>query len=145
MQRKDVWYNTTVAGYSKRSLREKLGLKPGSSTVFLFVPPSYIEELGELGDIQIFSIPSQNHDFIHLFTKEKQKLVSILPKLKKAIKPNGKIWISWPKLSQKVLKTDLTENIVRDIGLKAGLVDVKVVAVDEVWSSLEFVIRLCDR
>ena len=83
-------------------------------------------------------------DFVHLFTDGRSTLAKEMPKLRDSLKPNGTLWISWPKKSSGV-RTDLDENIVRDIGLKAGLVDVKVCAVDETWSGLKFVFRLKDR
>lgn len=84
------------------------------------------------------------HDMIHFFTKEKDELVKMFPKLKGAIKKNGMVWISWPKGTSKIA-TDLNENIIRDIGIKNSMVDVKVIAVDENWSGLKFVYKLKDR
>jgi hypothetical protein len=83
-------------------------------------------------------------DFIHLFTTEKSDLKRTFPSLRKALAQNGVLWISWPKGASKV-QTDVNENIVRDIGLENNLVDVKVCAVDEIWSGLKFVFRLKDR
>ena len=74
----------------------------------------------------------------------KEELGKILPQLKSLLNKNGMLWISWPKKASKVM-TDLDENVVRDIGLQNGLVDVKVCAVDEIWSGLKFVYRLKDR
>ncbi len=83
-------------------------------------------------------------DFIQFFCREKQALQRRFTALKSAVAPDGMLWISWPKGSSGVA-TDLTENVVREIGLAHGLVDVKVCAVDEVWSGLKFVIPLKDR
>lgn len=83
-------------------------------------------------------------DFIHLFTDNKKEFESGFLKAKKHLKPTGMLWISWPKKSSKV-PTDLDENVIRDFGLANGLVDVKVCAIDEVWSGLKFVYRLKDR
>ncbi len=83
-------------------------------------------------------------DYIHLFTKSKDELQTQFPILKAALAQNGLLWISWPKKASKVT-TDLNENIVREIGLQNGLVDIKVCAVDEIWSGLKFVYRLKDR
>jgi len=87
---------------------------------------------------------SKNAAFIHYFTKEKSSLSSDFLKLKKALLPDGALWISWPKGASKV-PTDLNENIIRKLGLRSGLVDVKVAAIDETWSGLKFVFRLKDR
>lgn len=83
-------------------------------------------------------------DFIHFFTRSRLQLESEFPKLKGMLSRSGMLWISWPK-SSSGLETDLSENIVRRAGLDSGLVDVKIVAVDETWSGLKFVFRLKDR
>ncbi|HNP06444.1 MAG TPA: hypothetical protein PKN99_02405 [Cyclobacteriaceae bacterium] len=83
-------------------------------------------------------------DFIHLFVKEKKRFGREFLKLKTELKKDGMLWVSWPKKSSKVA-SDLDENIIRDYGLANGLVDVKVCAVDEVWSGLKFMYRVKDR
>jgi len=83
-------------------------------------------------------------DFIHFFTKLRGELENKFPILKQELSQDGILWISWPKGSSKV-ETDLNENVVREIGLKNGLVDVKVTNVDQIWSGLKFVYRLKDR
>jgi hypothetical protein len=83
-------------------------------------------------------------DFIHLFTKDRAELEREFPLQARALAPAGMLWVSWPKGSSGV-KTDLSETVVRGIGLGTGLVDVKVCAVDDVWSGLKFVIRLKNR
>jgi hypothetical protein len=83
-------------------------------------------------------------DFIQFFSSRRSHLDEQFPKLKASLSPSGMLWVSWPKGSSGV-PTDLTENVVRDIGLTNGLVDVKVCAVDETWSGLKFVFRLKDR
>ena len=83
-------------------------------------------------------------DLIHCFVKNKRQAVNTIPALKHKISPRGALWVSWPKGSSGV-STDLNENVLREIGLKTGLVDVKVCAVDETWSGLKFVYRLKDR
>ncbi len=88
--------------------------------------------------------PAGACDFIQFFTREKSVLETAFPKLRKRLAANGSLWISWPKGAAKI-ETDLNENVVREIGLKNGLVDVKVCAVDDVWSGLKFVFRLKDR
>ena len=83
-------------------------------------------------------------DFIHFFTKEEETFLEILPKLKAQLKSNGMIWVSWPKKASKV-KTDITEDTIRNYALEIGLVDIKVCAVDEIWSGLKLVIPVKDR
>jgi hypothetical protein len=133
------------AGYSKRSLPEKLGLKPGFRICILNAPTHYSETLGELPpSVQRLSKPDAAMDFIQFFTKERSELLGVFPTLKKELAETGMLWISWPKAASKIL-TDVNENVVREIGLKNQLVDIKVCAVDEVWSGLKFVRRLKDR
>jgi hypothetical protein len=111
----------------------------------LNAPDDYDETLGALPDgAQAFSALEQNLDFIHFFVKDRATLEKAFPDLKAALAPAGMLWISWLKKSAKV-KTDLDENIIREIGLAHGLVDVKVAAVDPGWSGLKFVYRLKDR
>lgn len=131
-----------MAGYSKKTLAEKLGMKPGMRALILEAPK--IEGLVFPEGFNLVNTIAKQLDYVHFFTKDKKGLAKMFPILRKNIKDNGVIWISWPKKSSGV-ETDLDENIVREIGLKNGMVDVKVIAVDEVWSGLKFVFRLVDR
>ena len=134
-----------TVGYSKKSLVEKLGIKEGLKVAILNSPANYNDTLGKLPkNVTVMKTIGERLDFIQFFTKESKELQSKFPNLKRALSQNGILWISWPKSSSKV-KTDLNENIVREIGLGNGLVDVKIAAVDEVWSGLKFVYRLKDR
>ncbi|MCK6629185.1 MAG: DUF3052 domain-containing protein [Anaerolineae bacterium] len=134
-----------MAGYSKTPLLKKLGIKPGSRLIMLNAPQNYVQTLGELPEnITIAAALAGPLDFIHFFTTRRDALAAEFPRLKQALDPAGMLWISWPKRAAKV-ETDLTEDIIRAIGLANGLVDVKVAAVDEVWSGLKFVFRLKDR
>lgn len=134
-----------AAGYSKRSLAEKLGIKANSKISILNAPDGYEKTLGPLPDgVGQSSKPRDGLDFIQFFTKSKAELTTTFPKLKASLAMDGCLWISWPKGASKIA-TDLNGNIVRDIGLGAGLVDIKVCAVDEIWSGLKFVIRVKDR
>ncbi len=134
-----------VAGYSKRSLVEKLGIKEGSRIAFVRAPENYSRTLGSLPKgVTVREKPDGPLDLIQFFSMRKSQLESSFPALKKAVAQNGMLWVSWPKGSSK-LETDLNENVVREIGLKNGLVDVKICAVDEVWSGLKFVYRRTDR
>ena len=134
-----------MAGYSKRPLLDKLGIKSGQKIYVGNAPPNYVETLGRMPQgTHVTRTLNGSCDFIQFFTKEKAQLESSFPKLKQHLAPAGALWISWPKGASKI-KTDLNENVAREIGLKNGLVDVKVCAVDEVWSGLKFVFRLKDR
>lgn len=134
-----------MSGYSKRSLIEKLGIKPGASLALLAAPDSYAATLGVLpsGARASASLDGRK-DFIQFFTTSKAELDRKFPALMRHTVTNGAVWISWPKVASK-LPTDLNENVVREIGLRNGMVDVKVCAVDEIWSGLKFVYRLKDR
>ena len=133
------------AGYSKKTLVEKLGIKEGSRVIFLNSPSHYDKILGKLPpNVMRQQRLQASLDFIHYFTKEKDELKKNFPKLKKALTQNGLLWISWRKGSSGIT-TDLNENIVREIGLKNDMVDVKVCAINEIWSGLKFVIRVKDR
>ncbi len=134
------------AGYSPRSLQEKLGIKPGMTVALLNAPEDYTQTLGPLPvSIKIKrSLKGGNFDFTQFFTRSLADLVGEIEPLKAAMKQSGMLWISWPKKTSGV-STDLNENIVRDFVLEQGLVDIKVCAVDEVWSGLKFVVRVKDR
>lgn len=133
-----------MSGYSKKSLRDKLGIKSGYSVVLMNTPLSYIVEIGDLSDVELYPTPKKDHDFVHIFVKEKDELKEYLHALLRAIKPTGIIWVSWPKGSSGV-KTDVNENLIREIALPLGLVDVKVAAIDGVWSGLKLVVRIENR
>ena len=134
-----------TTGYSKRPLVQKLGIKPGFTILILNAPPDYDQTLGPLPDeVTMAEALDGPLDFIHFFTKSHVELESHFTALKQALDYGGMLWISWPKKSAKI-ETDLDENIIREIGLASGLVDVKVAAVDAVWSGLKFVYRLEDR
>src|SRR5882672_1305483 len=116
-----------MAGYSKKSLVDKLGLKAGMKANLIssvYKVPSGVE-LSTKAPL----------DFIHLFTKNRANLEREFPLLAKTLAPSGMLWVSWPKGASKV-KTDVNETVVREIGLKTGLVDVKVCAVNKIWSGL---------
>jgi hypothetical protein len=134
-----------MAGYSATPLQKKLGLKEGFSVLVLNAPKPYFDWISPLPkDIQVKSRLTGELDFIHLFTQSQKTFETDFIKCKKYLKKDGMMWISWPKKSSKI-STDIDENIIREFGLKNGLVDVKVCAVDEVWSGLKFVYRVKDR
>jgi hypothetical protein len=134
-----------MAGYSGTPLVKKLGLKEGFSIFVHQAPNAYFDWLGPLPPGVVTKVKAASElDFIHLFVKDARTFQQEFGRYKKYLKKNGMLWVSWPKKSSKV-PTDLDENVIRDFGLKEGLVDVKVCAVDEVWSALKFVIRVKDR
>jgi hypothetical protein len=134
-----------MAGYSKRSLVEKLGIKPGHKIHIANSPKGYGKTLGKLPEKAVVVRSLEvSCDLIHFFTTDRAELEAAFPKLKKHLASAGMLWVSWPKGASKITTT-VNENIAREIGLQNGLVDVKVCAVDDVWSGLKFVFRLKDR
>jgi hypothetical protein len=134
-----------MAGYSSRSLVDKLGIKDGWRIAILNAPAGYARTLGKLpARLRRARRPSGPLDFVQFFARERRELERRFPVLGRALAPAGMLWISWPKRAAGVA-TDLTEDVVRTVGLAHGLVDVKVAAVDAVWSGLKFVRRLKDR
>lgn len=130
-----------TAGYSGKQLYEKLGVKSGFTIMTVAAPDDYEELLGDLpADVVIKAKSSKDADMVHVFATAHKDLAKQLPKLMKTIRKDGMIWVSWPKKSAKV-ETDLTEDVIRNIALAIGLVDVKVCAVSDVWSGLKLVIR----
>jgi hypothetical protein len=133
------------AGYSGTPLIKKLGLKSNYQCFIFNDPPQYWNWLSPLPEkVKVNKMLCDELDFIHLFVKEKKVFEKEFLKSKKHLKKDGTLWISWPKRASKVV-TDLDENSIRDFGLANGLVDVKVCAVDEVWSGLKFMFRTKDR
>ena len=132
-----------MPGYSGTALPKKLGIKPNYRTAFLDLPAEVKAELDDaLSSCELTK--DGRLDLAMIFTKDKAELKKQFSKLAKQLAPSGMLWVSWPKKSSGVL-SDLDENIVRSIGLNAGLVDVKVCAVTDVWSGLKFVIPVKDR
>ncbi len=135
-----------MAGYSGTLLLKKLGIKEGYHCAVVNEPDAYWGWLSPLPEgVKTKSKASKESlDFVHLFVKEMSVFEKEFIKYKAALKKDGMMWISWPKKASKVT-TDLDEGKIRDFGLANGLVDVKVCAVDEVWSGLKFVFRVKDR
>lgn len=134
-----------TAGYSGKPLVEKLGIKPAMRIALLHTPDGYHSLLGQLPPgVDIANELEDPCDFIHYFTSRRDELAADFPRLKMALAEAGMLWISWPRRASGV-ETDLDENVIREIGLEHGLVDVKVAAIDETWSGLKFVRRLKDR
>jgi hypothetical protein len=134
-----------MPGYSGTPLARKLGLKAGFRASLVRVPDDVRSELRTAVDqCQIEKLPSKELDFVFLFAKSNAELERDLLRAAKALAPAGMLWIAWPKKSSGVA-TDLTGDVVRGSGLGAGLVDIKVCAVTDIWSGLKFVIPVKDR
>ena len=135
-----------MAGYSGTPLVKKLGFKEGFKAALVNPPEAFQAELEPLpNNVEIMSQPQANKlDLILLFVDSQEKLKKEFPRQARRLIENGMLWIAWPKRASGV-PTDLSDNSVRQIGLAAGLVDVKVCAVNDVWSGLKFVYRLSDR
>jgi len=131
-----------MAGYSGTPLWKKLGYKAGVSAYVEGEPGNYISLLTLPADVVVTWLPraKSEMEFVHLFATSASQLKSKLESVRKRIVPVGVIWVSWPKKSSGVT-SDITEDTIRDLALPMGLVDVKVCAVDEVWSGLKLVIR----
>ena len=134
-----------MPGYSGTPLAKKLGIKDGFRIVLLDVPGDVRAELrGALEKCRIVKLVRGALDFVFLFAKSRAGLERKVMTAARALAPAGMLWIAWPKKSSGV-STDLDGNIVRETGLGAGLVDIKVCAVTDVWSGLKFVIPVKDR
>ena len=129
------------AGYSGTPLPRKLGLKPGMRAAWLAAPGDFADLLGPLPDgVRLKTRAAAPLDLVVLFVKRRAQLARRLPALRDAVAPDGAVWAAWPKRSSGV-GTDVTEDVVRDVALPLGLVDVKVCAIDDTWSGLRLVIR----
>src|SRR5215207_3724983 len=131
------------AGYSGTPLPRKLSIKPGHRIALIGAPEGFATVLGELpaGLARVGAEDGSAVDLALFFTRSAEALREAFGRLGRRVYPAGTLWISWPKKASRV-PTDLTEDVVRAIGLQAGMVDVKVCAVDETWSGLKFVYRL---
>jgi hypothetical protein len=134
-----------MAGYSDTPLIKKLGIKEGFRILIVNSPKDFPATLGSLpNNVKRVKSNSKTIDFILLFSNAEKKLKKEFPQLARKLVSNGMLWVAWPKKSSGV-ETDLLFENVQRIGLNAGLVDVKICAVDDVWSGLKFVYRLKDR
>ena len=130
-----------MSGYSGTPLTKKLGIKEGSRLLLVNAPAQYPALLEPLPDgIRFDAQLTQATDIVHIFAVSSDELQQQLASYRNQLKPNGVIWVSWPKKSARV-PTDITEDIIRDVALPMGYVDIKVCAVNEVWSGLKLVIR----
>jgi hypothetical protein len=135
-------------GYSGRLLPDKLGYRPGATIAFIALPDDLSDlpasvDFGKVARRQDWTRPlgPVPFDIIHAFTKSRAELAAGLPRLRRGLQPDGMIWVSWPKQASRV-PTDVTEDIIRAEALKLDLVDVKVAAIDHIWSGLKLVIRV---
>ena len=134
-----------MAGYSGTPLIQKIGIKPGHRVLLRNHPASFVKDLGTLPEgAKSTDRISGKANVIVYFTERLADLEKDFARLSAALVPDGMLWIGWPKKASG-RRTDLTEDIVRRVGLACGLVDVKVSAIDETWSGLKFVIRVKDR
>jgi hypothetical protein len=136
-----------MAGYSGTPLAKKLGIKPGHHVALIDAPDDLESLLEGLPADAVVSSALDDHatfDVLVCFVKDSRQLRSRFPRWEKKLQSNGGLWIAWPKKASGV-PTDLTEDVVRIVGLDAGLVDNKVCAIDETWSGLRLVIRVKDR
>jgi len=130
-----------VAGYSGTPLAKKLGIKEGFKVLAVNAPEGYPGLLAPLPESVAFVAGfDRTVDLVHLFSARREDLASALPVYRSRLDPKATVWVSWPKKSAKV-PTDITEDVVREVALPLGFVDVKVCAVDEVWSGLKLVVR----
>lgn len=129
-----------TAGYSGTPLAKKLGLKEGAPLWAWGMPASVKAELDKAVGPRYLARPTKALAAAHIFHTKAAKLGAELEGLRTKLTPDGQVWVSWPKKAAKV-ETDITEDVIRKIALPMGYVDVKVCAVDEVWSGLKLVIR----
>lgn len=128
-----------AAGYSGTPLAKKLGLKQGLALWCAGMPDSVAGEIADAGH-DLLPEPVAGMDGAHIFVTEAAQMAALLTQLRHQIASNGFVWVSWPKKAAKV-PTDITEDTIRAIALPMGWVDIKVCAVDAVWSGLKLVIR----
>jgi hypothetical protein len=135
----------TMSGYTGTPLARKLGIQSGTRLYARHAPADYLQLLEPLPEgARILQRPSGHLDLVHLFARDTRSLAAELSDYRRRIGQDGMIWVSWPKKSSKV-KTDITEDVIRELALPLGLVDTKVCAVDDTWSGLKLVIRLKHR
>lgn len=130
-----------MAGYSGTPLAKKLGIKPGSNVFVGGAPMPYEQLLDPMpDDVNMQSAIDASTDIVHLFAKSKAELSGALKQALRHLRLDAALWISWPKKAAKV-QTDVTEDVIRELALPLGLVDIKVCAVDALWSGLKLVLR----
>jgi len=140
-----------MAGYSGTPLPQKLGIKAGARVGVSNAPPEFRAALGALPDGAVVEDAgakggARSYDVVIAFVTATEELSAAFARLRKRLDPAGGLWIGWPKKKNAArISTDVTETVVREVGLATGLVDNKVCAIDDTWSGLRFVVRLADR
>ena len=134
----------TTAGYSGTPLHRKLGIKLDNKVLITAAPVGFALDEVPPGAVVHTRAAGASYDVVLAFCPDRRRLEQRFASLAPRLTTAGALWIGWPKKSSGV-ETDLDENVVRDVGLDVGLVDVKVIAIDETWSGLKFVRRLRDR
>ncbi len=130
-----------MSGYSGSPLARKLGINAGCRLYVRAGPPDYPELLAPLpADVRMVTSLTADTDLIHIFATRRLDLARAIKDALKAMRPDAALWVSWPKKASCVT-TDITENVIRELALPQGLVDIKVCAVDATWSGLKLVIR----
>ena len=130
-----------TVGYSGTPLSKKLGIEAGSRLLVIGSPSAYAAIVSDLpAGVRLVSRAGPTVDLAHLFSTRRADLEQRLLRLRVSLRPDATIWVSWPKKASKV-STDITEDVIRDVALPIGFVDVKVCAVTEVWSGLKLVVR----
>ncbi len=130
-----------VAGYSGTPLATKLGIKPGIQICVVDAPDGYLKLIEPLPEgTRVVSRLSGNTDMVHIFSSRKVELSIVLRTCRPKLNSTGIVWVSWPKKSAKV-PSDITEDTIRELALPLGFVDIKVCAIDAIWSGLKLVIR----
>lgn len=128
-------------GYSGTPLPKKLGITESTQAVLIGAPPEYESLLGVVPvGAKLGAALSQKTNFVHVFVTQRKELAAHLAKLRRTIRDDAAVWVSWPKKASKVATT-VTEDVIRELALPLGFVDIKVCAVSEVWSGLKLVVR----
>jgi hypothetical protein len=134
-----------MAGYSRTPLQQKLGIKPDMNVVIINSPRNYRRLLGTIPDSVTFSDRFKpDSSFVHVFIKTRSELERRLRVLREKIADTGTVWVSWPKRSSAV-PTDVTEDVIRAVALPLGFIDIKVCAIDKIWSALKLMVRRTNR
>jgi hypothetical protein len=134
-----------MSGYSGTPLAKKLGIRAGARLFLHRAPDNYPQLLAPLpAGVQTVMRIDCDTDLIHVFTDRRSDLGRALQRARRSMRPDATIWVSWPKKASGV-PTDITEDVVRELALPMGLVDIKVCAVDETWSGLKLMLRKSER
>ena len=130
-----------MTGYSGTPLAKKLGITESAELALLHAPSGYLRLIEPLpAGVKIVDAPAATTDIVQIFVMQRAALAKQLTALRKSLKPDAALWVSWPKKTSKV-PTDITEDTVREVALPLGFVDIKVCAVDATWSGLKLVVR----